>query len=531
MSSRIDRFNKRRAIKKSIQNRPLNSVAGIVDQDDIDQMLNKGFDQNKIDKLNYSTALTSNFAVDPREARELLESLRQEFNHERFEGLVLETRRDVMFAIAGPFGLGKILSAFDKNGGNVTTVHNAKQGIYANQSDEYDRNSYDRTKNSEGMQFSGSGKNSVGSNYTRSQMDSDGMVRDEYTGKTQKADTTSPDHIHSLSDFHKEGGFMLDSQKKADFATDTGNLAQTDRSINQSMQDTDKEVWMDKTSTKDKNSSNAEYYDVDEKAVKEAVQRGRETADKHLPTTSEKASYYAKNTVKSGMNEGMKMGLQQAVGLLMVEFFSQVFHEASLAFNKGLEGSGLIDDLRIRFKRVAKKVSEKWKDVTKAFSEGFFSGFISNLVTTAINMVKTTSAKVVRLIREGIFSLFKALKMILFKPKEMSRSQSLHEALKIIFAGGIIIAGVALEDTVSAMIAAIPILTPFAPLLTAAIIGSLTALASALVAYLLDKLDLFGAIRVEQNKFIIERLDSDINASLARSEKIAKEMDEYLLLT
>lgn len=145
--------------------------------------------------------------------------------------------------------MGKIVAAYDKTGGNVTTVYNSNQNIYAKEADKYNRVDYANTKNSNGQQFAGSGKNSVGSNYTKNKMDSKGNVIDAYTGKSQKANTTSPDHIESLSQYHKDGGFMQSKTEKADFATDADNLALTDRRINQSMRDYDKQSWQDKTKT------------------------------------------------------------------------------------------------------------------------------------------------------------------------------------------------------------------------------------------------------------------------------------------
>lgn len=526
MSSRVERFKKRQRIKRTIESRTFESTAQLVDQEDVNALLNQVGEDGRIERLTHTTELEYTFTEDPQEVQKTLETLRVEFNHARYEKLINEMRRDVLTAIAGPLGLGKILAVYDKNGGNVTTIHNAKQGIYAKDADGYNRDDYDRSKNSEGKQFAGAGKNSAGANYTRSQMDDQGMVQDEYTGRSQKAQTTSPDHVKSLKEYHTEGGFMQNKMKKADFATDEGNLAMTDRSINQSMQDTDKDVWMKKTSTKDKTATNAEYYDVDERAVREAVERGEKTAKKHLPTKTEKAKYYFNNSVSTGIDEGAKMGSQQALGLLVVEFFSQAFHEISLAFNEGLEGDGLIDDLKIRFKRIAKAVSAKWKDVIKAFSGGFISGFISNLITVAINMVKTTSARVVRLIREGIYSLLKAVKIILFRPEGVTRSEALHSAVKIIFAGGILVGGIALEESIATFMG------PFGSLaagLTAAIVGFMTVLATALVTYLLDKRDVFNAVQIEQNKFVIGRLGDDIESSLSRSETIAQEMDQYLL--
>lgn len=49
----------------------------------------------------------------------------------RFEQMIQECKQSVIQSIVVPFGLGKILAAYDKVGGNVDTVHNARKGIYA----------------------------------------------------------------------------------------------------------------------------------------------------------------------------------------------------------------------------------------------------------------------------------------------------------------------------------------------------------------------------------------------------------------
>lgn len=197
-------------------------------------------DSNRLKILDYSTDFNVSLEANSAEVEALLSELRASFHKDRLEQLINETKRGVISSIAGPFGLGKIISAYDKSGGNVTTINNANNGVYAKDEDRYRREDYTHSKNSEGKQFANAGKNSSGAIYTRSQMDENYMVQDAYTGKMTKADTTSPDHIESLSQHHKNGGFMQSSAQKADFATDEDNLALTDRSINQSMRDFDK---------------------------------------------------------------------------------------------------------------------------------------------------------------------------------------------------------------------------------------------------------------------------------------------------
>lgn len=525
MSSRIERFKKRKMITEKTKSLPF--VSGVVDQKDVDKVLSSGIDIQKLKDLDYSTDLNYSLNADPEEVKALLSELKDSFNKERVERLLDETKKDIISSISGPFGLGKVLSVYDKAGGNVTTIHNANDGIYARDEDRYKREDYTNTKNSNGNQFSGVGKNSVGANFTKSKMDENQMVQDAYTGKVQKADTTSPDHIESLSKHHKEGGFMQSSEKKSNFATDENNLAVTDRSINQSMRDFDKEKWMRKKTGGD--IENKDKFAIDEDKLKEQVRKGKTTSEEHLPSGKEKAQYYIKNSAATGFNEGMQMGSQQAFGILLVEFFSSSFIEIRNAFNVGLEGKSLYLDIKIRLKRIGHNIASKWKGVIKGFSDGFISGFISNLITVIVNMFVTTAKRLVRMIREGVFSLLKALKLILFPPANMSYQEVMHEAMKLIAAGGIVIAGVAMEEIVEKMVLSIPFLAPFAPVVTAVIVGTLTAIAMALVTYLIDKMDIFGVIKIEETKYVLISLEGDIQETLKRCENVTEEIDGFLL--
>jgi len=527
MTSRIERFKKRKEIIEKNKSRPF--ISGVVDQDKVDNLLSSDVDLQKMEGLDYSTDLNYSLDADPEKVKVLLAELKEAFNKDKLDQLFDETKQGVIFSIAAPFGLGKVLSAYDKSGGNVTTIHNANSGVYAGEGDKYNRKEYTDTKNSDGKQFSGSGKNSVGSNFTRAKMDDNQIVQDAYTGKYQEAETTSPDHVESLSGYHKNGGFMQNSERKAGFATDEDNLALTDRSINQSMRDFDKEPWMEKETID--GEKNKDRFDINEKKLNKKIEKGRKTSEEHLPTNQEKSQYYIKSSAITGLNEGAKMGAQQAFGVLMVEFFSSSFTEIRYAFNEGLEGESLYKDIKIRLTRIGEALASKWKDVIQGFSGGFISGFISNLITTIINMFITTGKRLVRMIREGVFSILKALKLMVSPPENMSYREVMHEAMKLIAVGGVVIAGVALEEIIEKFILTIPFLVPIASMVTAVIVGSLTAIAMALVAYLIDKMDILGVIKIEQTKYILSSLDGDIQETLKRCETISEDMDVFLVAT
>ena len=509
MSNRVERYKKRKKIRNSI------TVSESVERDLVDTFLNSSLDKSKIDSTFDFTHHFYNMQVTPNEVEDFLINFKKQFNDERFNQLISDCKKEVINSIVTPFGLGKIVAAYDKVGGNVTTVHNANQNIYANEKDKYKREDYTNTKNSDGKQFAGQGKNSVGSQFTKNQMDSNDNVIDAYTGKIQKADTTSPDHIESLSQYHKNGGFMQNNTKKADFATDEKNLALTDRSINQSMRDFDKKDWLEKEKDGIKNK---DRYDIDEKKLQEAIERGKVTAEEHLPTNPEKAQYYLKNSATTGVSESAKMGLQQALGAILVEFFTALFDEIidiyNNSFSKGFDDQSFLNVLKARIKRIGKKLSKKWKDFIKSFKDEAISGFISNLVTTLTNMFVTTGKRIVRIIREGIFSLFKAIKILLFPPDNLSFSDALQEAKKLIASGLIISVGVILEEYVDKLIKTTVFLEPFADVLTSILIGGITGISVSLAIYYIDKKKndkaLFNALVCDTNKKFDE-LDKILN--------------------
>jgi hypothetical protein len=522
-----DDYAKRREKRKQALSEPL--IFEAINKSQVNELLDCEIDKERLKKLNYNYDLLCPISADPEEAKTLLKEMKESFNKSKVDELLNKTQKDIIHSIAGPFGLGKFISVYDKTGGNVTTIHNAKQGIYAKTEDEYNkdqRKQYTHSKNSEGLRFAGGGEKSVGSTFTKSQLDEQQNLTDAYTGKITKGSDTSPDHVVSIKEFHNEGGFMLNSERKADFATNTDNLASTDRSINQSMSATDKQEWMDNKQA-GRDQTNEEYYDIDRDLVNDAYNKAKLAAKEDGPDIYDKTKYYVSCSALTGLNEGIKMGGQQAFGVLMVELFSNIINEIKDIYQNGLSSNALFEDIEIRLKRVGDNIASKWKDFLKTAGDGFLSGFISNIITTVINAFVKTGKRVVRLIREGFYSLLKAIKMVLFPPDGMTFQQAAHEGIKLIAAGGIIIGGVILEEVIENYIRTVPLLTSIAPLLTAAIIGSITAIGMSLTSYLIDQMDIFGIVGIEENQFVINKLDDSIQNKIEKCNEMITLIESY----
>ena len=499
--------------------------------------------------MDYTTDLSFTLEVDPEEVKSLLLDLRSEFNEKRVEQLLEETKNGIVSSIVGPFGLGKLMSAYDKEGGNVDTVHNVREGVYAT-TEEKQR--YDERGDYNSSDYHGH-KDYKSKNREDSQLQDKGTLSDSYTGNALDVNSNRHlDHTISANEVHNDAGRILAEVDGPSAANSESNLNSTSEHINNKsgkgaltsneflnkLERTapERKARIEELTGKQELTSKEsrelerlnEHDAVDADRMRQIDENARNEYDTNINKDYYTSKKFVRSTLSTGVNEGLNMGGQQAFGVLLVEFFSASFAEIRLAFNAGLEGESLYSDIKIRLERIGSKVAAKWKDAIKGFSGGFISGFISNLITTLINVFITTGKRVVRMIREGVFSLLKALKLIMFPPADMSYQQAVHEAMKLIAAGGIVVVGVLLEESIEKLVLGVPFLAPFATIVTAVIVGSLTAIAMSLVTYLIDKMDLLGVIKIEETKYVLNGINGSIGETLKRCENVTEDIDSFL---
>ncbi|EGH29593.1 hypothetical protein PSYJA_11665, partial [Pseudomonas syringae pv. japonica str. M301072] len=114
-------------------------------------------------------------------------------------------------------------------------------------------------------------------------------------------------------------------------------------------------------------------------------------------------------------------------------------------------------------------------------------------------------------------------------PDGLTFDQAAHEALKLLAVGGVVIGGVALEEVVEKLILSVPMFVPIAPVLTAVLVGALTAFCMTFVCYLIDKMDLLGVIRAERSKAVVAGLNATIDENVERSFAIIQDIEMYLI--
>lgn len=550
MNSSVDRFKKRKAILdgKTIPNKPFEDVLTSVS---VETSIHSSL----------AVIFTDKTTLISTDADALLAEIHGKIDDEKISALIEACQKECLQAVIRPFGLAKVLFE-DKSGGNVDTIHNVRSGVYATDTELeiYGAREQYGSKDENGKLITDYHKDPryIAENAKSSAAQKNGQLMDDYGDVVISInDKKNQDHVVSAKEIQDDPGRILAELNGVDLASQSSNFKATTETINKSKkQKTVDEyiVWVENTKvptlkrdierieSKDfpsaDDSVKLEKYKADLKKF-EAIDKDKmQAADKAARTEIDdalnekyyKSSKFIKNTAVTGLKEGGKMGLQQAVGTLMEEFVRAAFFEVKDAWQNGFKGS--VDDtflaaLKERLMRVAERIQSKWKDAVFAFRDGFISGFLSNIVTVIINTFATMSAHVVRIAREGFMSLYHALKILAFPPEDMSLAQAADAASKLLAAGLVTGGGILLEASFETSLKSLGALAPYVSSIS---VGLATGLCTVFAVYLLDQLDIFGVNAESRHEQVVAKLDGIILDSYERAMEAASVFDGPALI-
>lgn len=440
-------------------------------------------------------------------------------SEERLNALMGECQRTVIDAIIGPFGLSGIIFS-DKDGGDVDTIHNARNGVYAS---EANQQAYEQ----QGAYDSGayhSHENYVGTNRAGSKtIKSGGTLSDAYGSKDIKATNNNSerqnlDHVIAAKEVHDDPGRVLAGLDGKDLANSDGNLRFTNEHINKTKKEktmteyveyrhkvmAEQQRTIDTLEAKkasgtplsesesrrleeaQRSKEKFENDGFDEKKALEEDKRAREEYNKKINVAYYTSPEFLKATGIAAGKAGLKMGLQQVLGLFLREFAQSSITEVRviIATHKNSQ-EPIFDRIKAALKRIGKKMLEcaHWKKILSTFFQGGLAGFVSTITTTLINAFATTAKKFVKAIREGWNKLVEAFKILLFPPEGMSAADVARNFFKAVSASVIVSLGVILEP---ALHSALDSVVPFGPTVVSALMAIITGVAVALVSYFLD---------------------------------------------
>jgi len=453
-----------------------------------------------------------------------------EIKEKRMQDLLDSCQNQVLQQIIGPFGLTGAMFD-DKDGGNVTTTKNFKDGVTATDSDaeRYDdfKSSLDKeidrkeTKKHLSKIRIEKGLSSIKSGPDKGKFVDTEQPVSGYTGKAVGRDKdTHIDHGVSVAEVERDARahLVMDKDERFETVNQEDNLVISEGNINQSMNDKDKLEW---AATKRKNGkTNAEHFDIDENLLEENYNKSKKAVDGDL--LKAQIHKQGKELLSTGAKDAGKMALRQAFGVLIHEFVNGVFIEAKHLF-KRLKDENLIDELIAAIKRVAKRVIAKFKDAGKAALGGGIQGFFSNLLTFLINNIVKTSAKIVTIIRESMKSIWQAIKFITNPPKNLSALEVTREVTKILTVAVATGLGMFFEEAIQTFIMTIPILAPIAGIIAPAIAAILTGIATALLVYGLDR---FFDWLSDNGTQLLEAFENNLEVMKGNIDKMALWIEE-----
>ena len=425
--------------------------------------------------------------------------------------LIEGCRKEVQQKILSAFGLGQIIAAYDKVGGNVDTIHNVRKQIWATEAEKkrYD----DRVGYKEKVKDYRSRRN-----YTKAYKEANktGAVTDYLTGTSLEQQERQLDHKISAEEHHENPELYLAEIDPIEMANRPENLGFTHKTINQSKQEdapsgigkkrsnleterTRLLAVQERNGTLTQNQQEAlrnldrkitELERVDEGVAEQETVSGRKRITGEASSKYYTSAKFYKRTAITSASDGIKMGAQQAAGVLLSEFFDGLVEEVIDWHRHGRKEQHVVVEIRQRLERLSNRILARWRDALDAGWKGLISGILSNLITVILNTFLTTSRNIVRMIREGIGSVFRAVLLLVRKPDAMTWEEALHEASKLLLTGSLVVGGIALEEALK---------TSIGPLFATLLSGVVTTVVTGLAVYALEEADPFG---VEQDKRI-----------------------------
>ena len=330
---------------------------------------------------------------------------------------------------------------------------------------------------------------------------------------------------------------VLSGERTEDVANDPANFVPTTRSVNSFLRDRSaeqserllrdeaparrtrllelearRENWTD-TERQEYHCLNAKD-NINPAKLKEKEAQAQAAIDRRVDLAYYTSGKFWGATARASATQGVALGAQQALGVVLVEFFAGVIDEARNLYRERVEPKSLPKQLGTRMRRVAKRVAAKRDAALAVFGQGFVSGLLSSLVTTLINTFATTARRAARMLREGALSLARAVKLLVLRPEDMTPQQALHEASKVLVGAGVLVGGIVLEELVATQLALVPGLGVVAGAAATALVGALTAVLTSFAVYLVDKADVLKVNAEARSAAVNAALDDQLDQSV-----------------
>lgn len=473
-----------------------------------------------------------------------------------------EINKVVTKSLVTTFGLDFLLLE-DKKGGDVDTIHNVRQGIWATEQEmqnyecrgKYDSEAYHRHANY------------IETNRINKELQKSGELKDAYrNNKTfafqNKQEKTNLDHVIAAVEIHNDAGRVLAGLDGVELANKSSNLCVTGETINKvknkhsitellgdgkplQQSIASREVNIEKLKNKlesmpqDSPQQKHEYQQalntlkVQQERLEQLLQVNPDTmkkVDAKARAENEKQinSYYTSSkffnaSINAAGVAGIKMGLRESLGLVFAEIWFELKEQIPniYAKYKKIEFKILdfLNDLKETIINIVERVKIRFKDLLLNFGTGTISGIFSSITTTILNIFLTTTKIWGKMIRETWLNIVNIAKLVFFNPENLSTGQLAKATFKILSASIGVVAGMIIHENLVVLEAL--------PFLSAEIRGFFTALATGIITLGLSYF-------IEQSPIMLkfwEYLDgfkTKYERTLDHFKEINTELDRYI---
>lgn len=393
-----------------------------------------------------------------------------------------EVGKTVTHSLVTTFGLDFLLLE-DKKGGDVNTIHNVRNGVWATDAEKekyeniekYDSDSYHKDRN-----YIAKGREDK----TTQQA---GELEDKYRSTSMGVDEKRQlDHVVSSHEIHYDAGRVLADIDGINLANKDTNFASTIAYINnkksnkpiqefvnelpemisskkESVSNNEKKIESMPESTPEQRHKKQvvadkirkekkhieELESVDTVAMLKADEQARQSYNKEVAKAYYSSSKFFKGTVTAAANKGVAMGARQAIGLVLAEIWFELKEALPTVYRNHKDifvFDAFWEDVKNTLSAVLERVKLRFNDVLSTFKDSFIGGVLASITTTLLNIVFTSGKLVGKLIRESWNNLVQAMKLVFLNPQKLAFGDLMREVTRIILASVSTIIGVAINQ-------------------------------------------------------------------------------------
>lgn len=337
--------------------------------------------------------------------------------------------------------------------------------------------------------------------------------RDEYTNQNGvKNKRPQPDHIIPLEHAIKEYGTskLLTNENLKNALNKDNNFAVTNGSLNQSKgSKTNLEAVSDGQNTISAKQSDATKQRMIQKgkeAKKEVEKDLNNKVFENLKEDSKKTLRGESKLVNDAKEQAIKDSQNKALGEIVILLIKPIYYELNDIFKNGMIAnfnvSDKIEAFILRMKRVKNYVMNNAIGTIFDNIKDFLQSFVTLLLNGIVNAFVGLLKKILQVIMEGFTAIVEAIKIMMKPANEVSPAQKADAITKLLATTVITFLGTYFEQSILGFMNGTPL-----EFLKDIIIMMLTGIASTLVVWLLDQIDLFsvkGEKRLARVKEIFE---------------------------